>query len=347
MSQRDVVIAEVGRLFGADVEALAERLSTVDEADAPDFSGLDPARRPELLRRGAAGLRKIGAGQPGAVTDAEVIGLEAIILLEGRPALVIKGGDFLGVPERWQILTTQRDAIRTSIARVGRIEVTGHPGSEWVGTGFLAGPGTVVTARHVAREFARLAPDHGWRFRTGMGASIDLDREQGATGPSEFAITGIVGLHERYDLAALAVTQTGGHGQALPAPLPVATAAPGAGAAAAVRDRTVYVVGYPAWDGTRNDAAHMRELFGGVYDVKRLQPGLITSWPDGAYVLTHDCSTLGGNSGSPVIDLETHQVIGVHYGGAYLAANNAVPLWLMTGDELLRKANVNFTEALQ
>jgi hypothetical protein len=342
MTQRDVVIAEVSRLFEADLESLAERYSTVDESDAPDFSGLDPARRPELLLHGAAGLRKISAGHPGEVTDAEVIGLEAIILLEGRPALLIKGGDFLGVPERWQILTTQRDAIRTSIARVGRIEVTGHPKLVWVGTGFLAGPGIVVTARHVARAFARLAPDRGWRFRTGMGASIDLNREQDATEQSEFTITGIVGLHDRYDLAALAVTQTGGNGQAPPAPLPVATVAPGA-----VRDRTVYVVGYPAWDGTRNDAEHMREIFGGVYDVKRLQPGLVTSWPDGTYVLTHDCSTLGGNSGSPVIDLETHQVIGVHYGGAYLAANNAVPLWLMTGDELLRKANVNFTEALQ
>ena len=342
MTQRDVVIAEVRRLFGDNLEALAERLSAVDESDAPNFSGLDSARRPELLLDGAAGLRKVSAGHPGEVTDAEVIGLEAIIALEGRPALFIKGGDFFGVPERWRILTTQRDAIRASIARVGRIEVTGHPDFDWIGTGFLAGPGTVVTARHVAREFARPGPDHGWRFRTGMSASLDLNREQGTTEQSEFAITGIVGIHERYDLAALAVAQTGGSGQALPTPLPVATAAPGA-----VRGRTVYVVGYPAWDGTRNDAAHMHEIFRDVYDVKRLQPGLITSWADGTHVLTHDCSTLGGNSGSPVIDLETHQVIAVHCSGTYLAANNAVPLWLLIGDELLRKAKVNFDEALR
>lgn len=337
MTQRDVVIAEVRRIFGDDLEALAERLSAVDESDAPDFSGLDPARRPELLLDGAAGLRKVSAGHPGEVTDAELIGLEAIIALEGRPALFIKGGDFLGVPERWRVLTTQRDAIRASIARVGRIEVAGHPDFAWIGSGFLAGSGTVLTARHVAREFARLDSGHGWRFRIGMSASLDLNREQDATGQTEFAITGIVGIHDRYDLAALAVTETGGSGQMLPTPLPVATAAPGA-----VQDRTVYVVGYPAWDGVRNDAAHMREIFRDAYDVKRLQPGLITSWADGTHVLTHDCSTLGGNSGSPVIDLETHQVIALHYSGTYLAANNAIPLWLLIRDELLGKARVNF-----
>ena len=342
MTRRDVVIAEVRRLFGDNLEVLAERLSTVDELDAADFSGLDPARRRELLLDGAIGLRKVSAGHPGEVTDAEVIGLEAIIALEGRPALFIKGNDFFGVPERWRILTTERDAIRASIARVGRIEVTGHPDLDWIGTGFLAGPGIVVTNRHVAREFARPEPGHGWRFRTGMSASIDLNREQDATEQAEFAITGIVGIHDRYDLAALTVTHAGGSGQALPAPLPVAAAAPGA-----VLDRTVYVVGYPAWDGTRNDAAHMRQIFHDVYDVKRLQPGLITSWADGTHVLTHDCSTLGGNSGSPVFDLETHQVIAVHYSGRYLAANNAIPLWSLFGDELLRKAKVNFLEALR
>jgi hypothetical protein len=193
MPHRDVVIGEVRRLFGDDLEALAERLSAIGESDAPDFSGLDPSRRPELLLDGATGLRKLSAGHPGQVTDAEVIGLEAIIALEGRPAFFLKDGDLLGVPERWRVLLAERDAIRASIARVGRIEVTGHPDFGWIGTGFLAGPGVVITARHVAREFARPESGEGWRFRAGMSASLDLNREQHATEQSEFAITGIIG----------------------------------------------------------------------------------------------------------------------------------------------------------
>jgi S1-C subfamily serine protease len=336
MTERDVVVAEVERLFGDGLGDLAERMSTIDEADTPPFSGLDPASRQKVLADGTAGLRKIIDSRQGELTDAEVVGLEAIIVLEGRPALFIQGGDFFGVPLRWQVLNAHREAIKTSIARTGRIEITGHPELDWIGTGFLAGPDTVLTNRHVAREFARTGA-FGWKFKPGMSARLNVNAEHGGTDPVEFTLTGIVGMHERYDLAVLTVARTGTAGESLPTPLPVAAIQPGA-----VVDRMVYVVGYPGWDGLRNDAVHMREIFADVYGVKRLQPGLITSWTDDARALTHDCSTLGGNSGSPVIDLETHQVVGVHYNGTYLVGNKAVPLWPLTGDDLLRKAQVNF-----
>jgi V8-like Glu-specific endopeptidase len=336
MTRRDVVVAEVRRLFGDALGELAERLSDVDEADGPDLSGLDPARRDEVLRNGTIGLSKLAEDRPDELTEAEVTGLEAIIALEGRPALFIQGGDFFGVPPLWHALNSHRDPIRSSIARVGRVDLAGHDGTDWVGTGFLAGPDAIITNRHVAEVMAASGPD-GWRFRPGLSASLDFNHEQGAVEPQSFALTGIVGVHDQCDLAVLAIAPTGGADQGLPGPLAVATAAPGI-----VTDRPVYVIGYPGWDGTRNDAAEMRRIFSGVYEVKRLQPGLITSRPDGARSFTHDCSTLGGNSGSPVIDLETHQVVGLHFSGGYLAANNAIPLWLLADDELLRAAGVNF-----
>ena len=55
-----------------------------------------------------------------------------------------------------------------------------------------------------------------------------------------------------------------------------------------------------------------------------------------------DSSTLGGNSGSCVIDLEMNQVVGLHFGGLYREANQAVALWQLTEDPLLRSAGVNF-----
>jgi Trypsin-like peptidase domain len=364
MADRDVVIAEVRRTFGDRLTELEERLSTIDESELPQEPGpampdIDTppsgelpdravvpgveraaeAERREIVLDGTNGLRKVIEGREDELTPREQVGLEAIIVLEGRPPLFIQGGDFVQTPAEWQVLNGHRDRIKASIARVGRVEVDGHPDYEWIGTGFLAGLQAIITNRHVAREFARADGDR-WTFETGMSAALDFNEEHGALQPLEFAITGIVGIHERFDLAVLEVAQTGGANQALPDPLAVAATQPGV-----VSDRQVYVIGYPAWDGRRNDPTYMRQIFSNIYDVKRLQPGLITSWTDGADRFIHDCSTLGGNSGSPVFDLETHEVVGLHFGGRYLTGNNAVPLWRLTDDELLRAGGVNFSAA--
>ena len=107
------------------------------------------------------------------------------------------------------------------------------------------------------------------------------------------------------------------------------------------QDHQVYAVGYPAWDGRRNDPQEMMRIFANVFNVKRLLPGEITQYlPQGVFM--HDCSTLGGNSGSCVVDLETHRVLGLHFGGRYLEGNYAVALWQLTGDPLLQRAQVHF-----
>jgi V8-like Glu-specific endopeptidase len=59
-------------------------------------------------------------------------------------------------------------------------------------------------------------------------------------------------------------------------------------------------------------------------------------------VLFHDASTLGGNSGSCVVDLDTGQVLGLHFGGQYMHYNVAVALWRLVDDPLLARAGVNF-----
>jgi hypothetical protein len=51
---------------------------------------------------------------------------------------------------------------------------------------------------------------------------------------------------------------------------------------------------------------------------------------------------LGGNSGSCVVDLETNQVIGLHFAGQYMQYNEAVALWRLADDPLLGRAGVNF-----
>ena len=119
--------------------------------------------------------------------------------------------------------------------------------------------------------------------------------------------------------------------------------------------RNLYVLGYPAPD-RRNNPTIQRSIFGDQYFVKRLQPGAAMPPQPGAPsgsspaqpvheptdVVFHDASTLGGNSGSCVVDLDSGQAIGLHFGGQYMHYNEAVALWRLLDDPLLARAGVNF-----
>jgi hypothetical protein len=61
-----------------------------------------PAQKPEehLLLAGEQGLQKLKRGEGEAsLTDVEVLGLEAIVLLIARPALFVTDGNFVSPPE--------------------------------------------------------------------------------------------------------------------------------------------------------------------------------------------------------------------------------------------------------
>ena len=339
------VADEVRRVFG-DVGKVAERLQserfsapvhTLEVGDAEDPVVQATRReRARVVNAGIDGLAKLAEGREDDLDDRERLGLTAVILLEGRPAILIQDGDFRTPPHEWSRLTQCRDRVREVIARSGRVEVEGHLDYEWVGTASLVAPTTLMTNRHVAQEFcARVG--RTWTFRQGMTSRIDFLGELGSTTSVEFEITDVIGLHEKHDLALLRVQSASPDGRVLPDPLTVAASEP--------RDllgRDVYVVGYPALDSRRNEPEQLRQIFADVYDVKRLQPGRTVGYSTMYSAIEHDCSTLGGNSGSPVVDLETHQVIGLHFGGRFGVGNYAVPLWMLAGDPLLRDGELNF-----
>ena len=81
-------------------------------------------------------------------------------------------------------------------------------------------------------------------------------------------------------------------------------------------DQPVAAIGYP-WEDSRVSYQVrniMKRIFGGIYDVKRLAPGFLKTGDE--QVLRHDCSTLGGNSGSALIDIESGHAVGLHARGA-------------------------------
>ena len=98
-------------------------------------------------------------------------------------------------------------------------------------------------------------------------------------------------------------------------------------------------MGFPAKDADRNVSAEMERIFADVYDVKRLQPGRATQYTDGESSMSHDCSTLGGNSGSPLFDLFTVAAQTVIDSGdpinwaAATAATNAILLQEVVGSD--------------
>ncbi|KIZ15088.1 trypsin-like serine peptidase [Streptomyces natalensis] len=309
------------------------------ELPAGQISQYARQERTRVLAAGADGLEKLAAGRADEIGDDESFGMEAIVLLEGRPALLVQNHDFVPPAGDWAVLDGHRPAIRRSLARVGRVEVTGHLSLDWLGTAFLVGPEAVMTNRHVAVEFARSDGD-GWTFQQGMTAALDMAEEYATPTPQDggatYRITEVLGIHQDVDMALLRVVPYAGPTPP-PGPLAVAADAP-----ADLPGRPVYCIGYPAWDGRRNEPESMRRIFMDIYNVKRLQPGTTTELLPARATMKHDCSTLGGNSGSPVFDLADHRVLGLHYGGRYGYGNYAVPLWQLVDDPLLTRAEVNF-----
>ena len=90
-----------------------------------------------------------------------------------------------------------------------------------------------------------------------------------------------------------------------------------------------------------------------MFQKKRLQPGnilgygYIESYGENVQALTHDISTLGGNSGSAVIDLYTGDVVGLHFAGMQRVANYAVPAWELAQDGRVVDTGVNFVATPQ
>jgi V8-like Glu-specific endopeptidase len=330
------VLARVPRQPAAGPGALESMTGVAESAEPAIAEALEDGRRAVLKVRGTSESERV------SLTPNEQVGLEAVILLFGRPALLVQKGTFATPPPGWEVLDAQRAAIELSIRSVGRIEMLNRG---MVGTGFLVAPGVIMTNRHVAEVFSVPSDHDGWTFKLGRVPVLDYIDERGTKGSATFKVTEVIGIHPdvRIDLALLRLEDNAmgdtPHGWTAPAVLPLAAAPP----AIADTDHNVYVIGYPATDNqgiTPPDV--MTRIFGDVFEVKRLQPGTITQISASLPRFSHDCSTLGGNSGSCVIDLETHRVIGLHFSGGYRESNYAVALWKLTADELLARAGVHF-----
>ena len=268
-----------------------------------------------------------GRSVPSSRARSLPVSVRNIVLRVGRPVLAIVGNearlDFADSDSAvWRARLQQSAPMLERAARaVGRIEVAGVRTAPFVGTGWLVERNIVVTNRHVALAFGRRA---GRRFTfkqrgrsRPMHASIDFLEETGSSAELAFPIVEILHIEDEPgpDIALLRIERAGG-AHAPAAAIPLSPSRAGA-------EQQVAVIGYPARDTRVPDAQLMQSIFGDVYDKKRLAPGQITDARRD--VVFHDCSTLGGNSGSVVLDLTTGEAVGLHFAGRFLEANYAVP----------------------
>ncbi len=260
-------------------------------------------------------------------------GLESIIKEMARPSFLVLEDktDFtlrseLPVEEvtYWQPrIAPKADMLKQIYQAVGRIELHNHESLNWCGTGWLLRPDVLVTNRHVAVNFAEASAGK-WIFRRNVidrqiSANIDYTEEANERAEDPHRIKEIIFIQESGpDMAFLRVEPDRPRG-------PQNAGIPLAPVSALQIGREVLAVGYPRYDSAMPEPPDMvTRVFGHQFNVKRAAPGVIMATHLDKYYVNHDCSTLGGNSGSVVLDLESGFALGLHMGGNYQSENFAV-----------------------
>ncbi len=320
---RNLLARAMGVAAPSDVISEASVRGEVMDAAVAAAGGYMPLEvpdgfSPEEVARVAG---KVALGEDG-LDAREAFITEAIIIPDLRPAVDVVGGDFAIDHPAWRDYaagTPAHSRFAKALPCVGRVDAPGNPSIPYAGTGFVVGEGLVMTNRHVAQIFAQGLGTRQLRLVQGIDPAIDFLCERGGPPGPSFAFRAIRMIHPYWDLALI---EADGLDDVEPLTLSLAESS-------AAAPRRIAVIGYPAFD-PRARIEVQNQVFRGVYNVKRLQPGLlngrrtIESFGKQVDSACHDSSTLGGNSGSAVLDAETGGVVGLHFAGIYKDSNFAV-----------------------
>jgi len=284
----------------------------------------------------------------GGIADSPVDIVNETIVKEERPVLFVRNDwiDTVNVSldgdeakDLVAELRNSRVVVEPIMPLVGRIDVLGFPGNlDFVGTGWFVAADVVVTNRHVAQLIAQ---QDGARFVFSRGvagkpisASLNTAHEFDDLSASQeriFDIKEVLYIEKTSDPNDIAFVR-------------VARKIDGArqgfitiSEANLAVNASVVTIGYPAKAPKRiiPDQELMKELYRDRYDVKRAAPGMIMT-AERNNSAEHDCTTLGGNSGSVIIDPRTGRAAGLHFAGLYKQANYAVPAAIL-GDYIKRE----------
>lgn len=248
--------------------------------------------------------------------------LEVIVKTDGsRPSYLIKNGTVdlsTATGGLWNnILVANKDILDHAISCVGRVDKLGTH----VGSGFLIGQNLFVTNRHVLQKISS---------KTNSGqtvyddASVDFGFEfQGITTSNRREVKGVlfdsgnfidekVIDHSKIDMAIIELSSLGNE------------IVPHLNFSSTMDELKLnsfmYTIGYPGNPGLAGLNAYgkiLEELYSSTYGYKRLSPGeTIVNNITTNQTISHDASTLGGNSGSVIIsNNKLTSASAIHYGG--------------------------------
>lgn len=309
----------------------------------------------KLMDQADGGLRRVlGDGAEATLGKAEIAGLEAVVRTDGsRPVLFVED-DFVDVmaPSVGDFaaqLSSLTEDVREVCQSIGRVDDPG-PGAAplgYQGTAWMVAEGLVATNYHVLEAIAPggVRTDGRFEGRLNTGVAVHFGHEVSRELPERrFPIRRVVqvgrqgdpklenpeepGLNfDGLDLAILELEPI--PGRPFPPPIRVARGDdPVTKGRRASAGSGVYLVGYPG-NAHSTTPDLFSSIFAGVKSFKRLAPGQIMTAPGEVphdprgWILTHDVSTLGGNSGSAVVDLDSdgHTVLGLHFAGHHARQN--------------------------
>jgi V8-like Glu-specific endopeptidase len=254
------------------------------------------------------------------------------IVREGRPALLIQndtiafGGtqDDAASKPIVDVLLGAARVLQPLFPLVGRIDAPNNSGGlPFLGTGWLVDRNIVVTNRHVAELMAR-SDGQTFEFKPGrfgesLQVMLDYRHEHDLTRTAIAKIRRVLWIEPdamKADIAFLEVEAADDGLDRGWIPLAEQDAQDAA---------RVAVIGYPAKAPAYliPDQSWMDRIYGATYEIKRVAPGLMGNASRGW--ATHDCTTLGGNSGSVVVSTDRAEAVALHFAGLYMVENYAVP----------------------
>lgn len=306
----------------------------VIEQFGADQALLDTVDKIEVSSQEAASVL---AQDERAPTDDEYASLEAIVAFDGsRPSFILKEDridfDSSWCTSQWRTtLSPFQESLADFSACVGRVEI----GESGIGSVFLISPTLAITNRHVAQLIAQF---DGQKMTVKDHVNVDFGREyKGRSSYDRRQVRSIVFAgtasivqpvdHGKLDLAVLELSKS-----TLSEDLSQRFLKIGTHADPVTDGMVLATVGFPG-DWRRFAPLVLQSqyetviarLLEGDSGSKRLAPGEFTGMLDNppGWTLTHDATTINGNSGSPLTIMKgagALDAIGLHYGGTWQGA---------------------------
>lgn len=298
----------IDRALKQDAECIKKTLNKV-RAIVGDQKAIEQDERAntalEMLREGEV------------PSPADLAALEMVVRMM-RPAPLFEKGELRPLPKQaaqifdeWPQFGMKIKPYVRSIGRIDRVSpvepvtATGNT----VGTGFVVSyeRDLLVTNKHVLNDLS------SGSFKLEKGQAVVSFQREFDTIPEEAAVSiiAVEDVSKTLDIALLKLEKTVYTDGRQAIPLNLEPAA---------EDSPVVAVGFPCDDG--RNPLFVKPLFGENFGVKRAAPGLIVGSDTDYYF--HDCSTLGGNSGSPLLSMQDASLVGLHHEGKFTYRNEAI-----------------------